>query len=70
MRGSKYFSLTEHTRLSDILAIGAPFWNSLTDEEKQMFRDAAKETEEFLQNYGNKAKTKAHKEQLMNIIQL
>ena len=44
---AKYFSLTEHTRLSDILAIGAPFWNSLTDEEKQMFRDAAKETEDF-----------------------
>lgn len=44
---AKYFSLTEHTRLSDILAIGAPFWNSLTEEEKQMFRDAAKETEEF-----------------------
>ena len=44
---AKYYSLTEHLKLPDLLAVGADFWNSLTDEEKQMFRDASREVEIF-----------------------
>ena len=42
---AKEFSMTEMARSSDILTVGAPFWNTLSDEDKQIFRDAAKETE-------------------------
>ena len=42
---AKYYSLTEHLRMPDFIVVGAPFWKSLTDEDKQIFRDAGKEIE-------------------------
>lgn len=52
---AKYYSLTEHMRISDILTVGAPFWNSLSEEDKQMFRDAAIETEKFFSDIWKKS---------------
>ena len=42
---AKYYSLTEHLRMPDFIVVGAPFCKSLTDEDKQIFRDAGKEIE-------------------------
>ncbi|MGL4677624.1 MAG: TRAP transporter substrate-binding protein [Brevinema sp.] len=38
---AKFYSLTEHMRLSDILSVGAPFWAKLSEEEKIWFENAA-----------------------------
>lgn len=43
---AKYFSLNEHLRLADFLAVSANFWNDLSVEDKEMFKAAAKETED------------------------
>lgn len=69
---AKYYSLTEHLNLPDLLAVGAPFWNSLTDEEKQMFRDASREVEIFFaelwKESENKSREKAIKEYNVTVI--
>lgn len=41
---AKYFSESDHLRLADYLTMSSAFWNKLSEEEKQMFRDAANET--------------------------
>jgi len=43
---AKAFSYTEHTNIPDILVISTEVWDSLTDEEKQIFEEAAIETRE------------------------
>lgn len=52
---AKNISLTEHMRLSDFLTVGAPFWKTLDEKDKQMFRDAAKETEQFFAGIWDKS---------------
>ena len=45
---AKFYSLSEHMRLSDILSVGVPFWDGLTEEEQgQFLASAAQMTEEF-----------------------
>lgn len=41
---AKYWSASDHSRLSDILSISGPFWQNLSDEDKKMFIDTAVET--------------------------
>ncbi|MFC4401850.1 TRAP transporter substrate-binding protein [Gracilibacillus xinjiangensis] len=43
---AKYFSYSEHTNIPDIVVVSDDMWNSLTNEEKAIFKEAAKETRE------------------------
>ena len=38
---AKVFSLTEHTRIPDILAVGAPAWERLDDADRTLLQEAA-----------------------------
>ncbi len=38
----KYYTLDEHSSIPDVIAIGTPFWNTLTDKEKNIMNTAAK----------------------------
>ncbi len=56
---AKYFSLNEHLRLSDFLVVGAPFWNKLSEEDKDMFRKSANETIAYFSTVWNDAEMDA-----------
>ncbi|WP_208586698.1 TRAP transporter substrate-binding protein [Gracilibacillus suaedae] len=43
---AKNFSYTEHTNIPDILVVSTELWSSLSDEEKEIFKEAANETRE------------------------
>lgn len=40
---AKYYSLTEHSRVPDILIISSKIWDSLSDENKKIFESTARE---------------------------
>ncbi|TQI69321.1 tripartite ATP-independent transporter DctP family solute receptor [Gramella sp. Hel_I_59] len=42
----KYFLVDEHTALPDMLVIGTPVWNKLSDDEKKWLKEAAMESSE------------------------
>jgi tripartite ATP-independent transporter DctP family solute receptor len=44
---AKTFSFDEHARIPDIAVISSKLWNELTEEERQLLRDAAKESTEY-----------------------
>jgi len=41
---AKSFSFDEHTRIPDMMVISSETWNSLTDEQKEIMKDAAAES--------------------------
>ncbi|MGP4041496.1 TRAP transporter substrate-binding protein [Gracilibacillus sp. D59] len=41
---AKNFSYSEHTNIPDILVVSTDLWDSLSDEEKEIFKEAAHET--------------------------
>ncbi|SFL52933.1 tripartite ATP-independent transporter solute receptor, DctP family [Gracilibacillus orientalis] len=41
---AKNFSYSEHTNIPDILVVSTDLWNSLSDEEREIFKEAADET--------------------------
>jgi tripartite ATP-independent transporter DctP family solute receptor len=43
----KYFSNTKHIYNSQLLLVSKKFWDSLSDEEKTIFQDAANETRDY-----------------------
>ncbi|WP_194842155.1 TRAP transporter substrate-binding protein [Gracilibacillus salitolerans] len=43
---AKNFSYSEHTNIPDILVVSTDLWNSLSDEEQEIFKEAANETRE------------------------
>jgi tripartite ATP-independent transporter DctP family solute receptor len=43
----KYFSNTKHIYNSQLLLVSKKFWDSLSDEEKKIFQDAANETRDY-----------------------
>ncbi|MDX8044533.1 TRAP transporter substrate-binding protein [Gracilibacillus sp. S3-1-1] len=43
---AKYFSYTEHTNIPDIIVMNSDVWNSLSDEEKPIIKEAASEARE------------------------
>ena len=43
----KYYSLNEHTAVPDILVIGTPAWNRLSEEEKTWLQEAVDEAIDF-----------------------
>lgn len=40
---AKYYSLTEHTRVPDMVIISSKTWDSLSEENKKIFEDTARE---------------------------
>lgn len=43
----KYYSLNEHTSVPDVIIISTVVWNSLSDEERTLLQQAAREAEEY-----------------------
>lgn len=41
---SKYFSLTEHTTIPDVLVVSTKVWNQLSEQEQQWLQEAANES--------------------------
>ncbi|MDT0688951.1 TRAP transporter substrate-binding protein [Salegentibacter sp. F188] len=58
----KYFVLDEHTALPDILVIGTPIWNSLTEQEQVWLKEAAMESSEFEKKIWREAELEALEE--------
>lgn len=52
---AKQFSLDEHTRIPDIVVISTKIWNSLTEEQQHIIKEAAVESTEYQKNVWNKA---------------
>ncbi len=59
---AKHFSYDEHTRIPDILVISSKVWNSLTDEQKDIIKEAAVESTEYHKSLWTKAIAEAKKE--------
>jgi tripartite ATP-independent transporter DctP family solute receptor len=45
-----YYSLTEHTMTPDILLMSSSTWDSLSREDQQIFRQAARESSKFMRS--------------------
>ncbi|MDT0645130.1 TRAP transporter substrate-binding protein [Zunongwangia sp. F260] len=58
----KYFVLDEHTALPDILVIGTPVWNSLSEQEQVWLKEAAMESSEFEKEIWREAELEALEE--------
>lgn len=43
-----YYTLTEHTMTPEVLVMSLPAWNSLSDADKTIFREAARESSRFM----------------------
>ncbi len=43
----RFYSLTEHTTIPDVLMISTKIWNRLSDQEKQWLQEAADESEAY-----------------------
>lgn len=56
---AKNFSLNEHLRLSDLLVVSGAFWKTLTEEDKQKFRDAGNETIGYFVDVWNNSEQEA-----------
>jgi len=51
---AKYFSLTEHLKVPDLLIMGNVSWNKLSDKDKEIFKKAAEETQEYIKKEWNR----------------
>ncbi|MDT0687197.1 TRAP transporter substrate-binding protein [Autumnicola psychrophila] len=58
----KYIVLDEHTALPDILVIGTPVWNSLSEQEQVWLKEAAMESSEFEKEIWREAELEALEE--------
>lgn len=47
-KAAPYYTLTEHTMSPEILVMSRHAWDSLSDEDKAIFRDAARESSRFM----------------------
>jgi tripartite ATP-independent transporter DctP family solute receptor len=45
---ARYYSLTEHTMTPEVLMMSSSAWQSLSAEDQQIFRDAARESNRFM----------------------
>ncbi|MBU2950966.1 TRAP transporter substrate-binding protein [Tamlana agarivorans] len=58
----KFYTLDEHTVLPDILLVGTPFWNRLSDQEKAWVQEAASRSVPYQRELWAKAETEALEE--------
>jgi tripartite ATP-independent transporter DctP family solute receptor len=56
---AKYFSLSEHMKIPDMLLMGMAAYNKLSDKEKEAFAQAAKEAQEFTKAEWNRQESQA-----------
>jgi tripartite ATP-independent transporter DctP family solute receptor len=49
-RAARFYTVTEHTMSPEVLVISLKAWESLSTEDKQIFRDAARESNKFMRN--------------------
>jgi tripartite ATP-independent transporter DctP family solute receptor len=49
-RAARFYTVTEHTMSPEVLVISLKAWESLSTEDKQVFRDAARESNKFMRN--------------------
>ena len=47
---ARYYTLTEHTMTPDVLVMSVRAWNSLSAEDRQIFRNAARESSKFMRS--------------------
>ena len=47
-RHASYYSLTEHLMVPEVLVMSVKAWDSLTEQDRRIFRDAAKESNFFM----------------------
>jgi tripartite ATP-independent transporter DctP family solute receptor len=47
-RAARFYTLTEHTMSPEVLIMSLKAWQSLSDDEKQIFREAAQESSKFM----------------------
>ncbi len=58
----KYYSLSEHTFLPDVLIAGTHFWNRLSEQERVWLKEAVKNSMVYQRKLWTEAETKALKE--------
>lgn len=51
---AKYFSLNEHMKIPDLLIMGNVSWNKLSEKDKDIFKKAAAEAQEFIKKEWNR----------------
>ncbi|RAK06948.1 tripartite ATP-independent transporter DctP family solute receptor [Halanaerobium saccharolyticum] len=56
---AKHFSFDEHTRIPDIVVISAQIWNSLTEEQQAIIKEAAVESTEYQKGVWDEAISEA-----------
>ena len=47
-RAARFYTLTEHTMSPEVLVMSLKAWQSLSDDEKKIFREAAQESNKFM----------------------
>jgi tripartite ATP-independent transporter DctP family solute receptor len=51
---ARHYTLTEHSMTPDVLVMSSKTWNSLSAEDRQTFRDAARESRKFMRSQWKK----------------
>jgi tripartite ATP-independent transporter DctP family solute receptor len=49
-KSARFYTLTEHTMSPEVLVISLKAWQSLSDDDKKVFRDAARESNKFMRD--------------------
>jgi len=52
-KAARYYTLTEHTMSPEVLVMSLKAWDSLSDEDKKIFRDAARESNIYMRKQWN-----------------
>jgi tripartite ATP-independent transporter DctP family solute receptor len=52
-KSAPYYTLTEHTMSPEVLVMAKPAWESLSDGDKAIFREAARESNRFMRKQWN-----------------
>jgi tripartite ATP-independent transporter DctP family solute receptor len=47
-KAARYYTLTEHTMTPEVLIMSSSAWNGLSEEDRRIFRDAARESNLFM----------------------
>lgn len=49
-KAARYYTLTEHTMTPEVLVMSTAAWNALSEEDRRIFRDAARESNLFMRS--------------------
>ena len=59
---AKYYTLTQHTMTPEVLVMSLKAWNGLSDDERQIFRQAALESSRFMHEKWKKLEARSRAE--------